>query len=70
MRTIRKKGNAKIRAAMRENEQYIMALIERNGSFRPMPESCTLAIYNAIERLKKSGKIRFDRYRSAYVLSK
>jgi hypothetical protein len=67
---IHKKGNAKIRAAMRQNEEYVLREIERNGSFAPSGELYTLAILRAVERLIKRGKITFNQYRRGYVLSK
>ena len=70
MRTRKKTGNATIRAAMRQNEQYVLGEIERNGTFALSGTLCTLGIYNAIQRLAKRGKIRFDQKRRSYVLCK
>jgi hypothetical protein len=64
---IHKKGNAKIRAAMRQNEEYVLREIECNGSFAPSAAPYTLAMLKAVERLIKRGKIRFDQQRRGYV---
>jgi hypothetical protein len=67
---IHKKGNAKIRAAMKQNEQYVLREIERNGSFAPSGDLYTLPIRSAIERLIRRDRIRFDQKHHRYVLFK
>jgi hypothetical protein len=48
---------------MRQNEQYVLREIERNGSFAPSGDLYTLPILSAVERLIKRGKITFDQKR-------
>lgn len=57
----------RIKAAQRENERWILERIRREGTFRPVV--CRSSTYNALDRLKAAGTIRYDQRLMGYVLA-
>jgi hypothetical protein len=62
------KASARIKAAQRDNERWVLGVIRREGSYSPcIPRQ---AIYNALERLVAFGVVRWCERKFAYVLGK
>ena len=63
-----KPGIARIRAAQREYEQFVLQKIKKDGVYQRNIGATSRTITNAIERLEAKGKIRYSRAKFGYVV--
>ena len=62
-------ANTRIQTAKRDWQRWVLRMIRRYAVWEPMIGANRLAVYNAVDRLEASGKIRFDRRKGGYVLA-